>query len=495
MDRPVSPIVTRTEEPRRTAVVVRTAATDSEVAAAGALTAEAYHADRLINDDDEYADELRDAARRAREATLLVAVLPGPDEDVVVGTITLAPAGSSYAEVARPGEVELRMLGVAPEARRRGIAEALMRASMRETVALGAGAVVLSTLDAMTTAQRLYDRLGFRREPERDWGHEGVALRVYSWHVPEAPGVRVEVSTWRPIEVRDVDGWQIGLSGGFTRRANSAVPAHGRVEGAHPLEVTLDAVEQCYREAGQPSVVRVCRSSGDDTLDGVLAARGYAIASRTWVMVLDLPQTEVAVRPGEETADPGEPGGIDLAGTDLDGIGSDGIEPDGIDSDGIDSDGIDSDNLVREPSERDDRTPGTEHPDLRVTLTSEPDAAWLACWLGVKTGGRPADVDVARAIVTGSPAVYLAAWDRDGVVGVLRAALSDEWVGLSCLAVDPRARGRGLARTLTAVALETATGRGARHAFLQVEDENPGARRLYESLGFVPAERYHYRER
>ena len=224
----------------------------------------------------------------------------------------------------------------------------------------------------------------------------------------------------------------------------------------------------------------MCRSSGDDTLDGVLAARGYAIASRTWVMVLDLPQTEVAVRPGEETADPGEPGGIDLDGTDLEGI---------------DSDGIDSDNLVREPSERDDRTPGTEHPDLRVTLTSEPDAAWLACWLGVKTGGRPADIDVARAIVTGSPAVYLAAWDRDGVVGVLRAALSDEWVGLSCLAVDPRARGRGLARTLTAVALETATGRGARHAFLQVEDDNSGARRLYESLGFVPAERYHYRER
>ncbi len=475
MDRPVSPIVTRTAEPRRTAVVVRTAATDPEVAAAGALTAEAYHADRLINDDDEYADELRDAARRAREATLLVAVLPGPDEDVVVGTITLAPAGSSYAEVARPGEVELRMLGVAPEARRRGIAEALMRASMRETVALGAGAVVLSTLDAMTTAQRLYDRLGFRREPERDWGHEGVALRVYSWHVPEAPGVRVEASTWRPIEVRDVDGWQVGLSGGFTRRANSAVPAHRPVEGARPLEMTIDAVEQCYREAGQPSVVRVCRSSGDDTLDGVLAARGYAIASRTWVMVLDLPQTEVAVRPGEETADPGEPHGIGL--------------------DGIDSDGIDSDSPIGELSERDDRTPGTEPPDLRVTLASEPDAAWLACWLGVKTGGRPADVDVARAIVTGSPAVYLAAWDRDGVVGVLRAALSDEWVGLSCLAVDPRARGRGLARTLTAVALETATGRGARHAFLQVEDENPGARRLYESLGFVPAERYHYRER
>jgi len=465
MDRLARPTVTRTAGPRRAAVVVRMAATDSEVVAAGALTAEAYHADRLINDDDEYADELRDAARRAREATLLVAVLPGPDGDVVVGTITLAPAGSSYAEVARPGEVELRMLGVAPETRRRGIAEALMRASMRETVALGAGAVVLSTLGAMTTAQRLYDRLGFRREPERDWGHEGVALRVYSWHVPAAPGVRVEDATWRPVEVRDVDGWQVGLSGGFTRRANSAVPAHHAAEGSRSVVQTLDDVEQCYRDAGQPSVVRVRRTPGDDTLDLALAARGYAVASRTWVMVLDLPQTGVAVRPGEDGRDAGVLGEDDHDRGTVDG-----------------------------PPQADGLT-DVAAPDLRVSLASEPDAAWLECWLGVKSGGRAADADVARAIVTGSPALYLAAWDEERVVGVLRAALADDWVGLSCLAVSPRARGRGLARTLTAVALETATGRGACHAFLQVEDENSGARRLYESLGFVPAARYHYRER
>ncbi len=462
MDSLARPIVTHAPGAHDAPVAVRTAATDSEIAAAGALTAEAYHADRLINDDDEYADELRDASRREREATLLVAVVPAAGGDVVVGTITLAPAGSSYAEVAGPGEVELRMLGVAPEARRRGIAEALMRASMRETVALGAGAVVLSTLDTMTTAQRLYDRLGFRREPDRDWGHEGVAVRVYSWHVPPAPGVRIESSTWRPVEVRDVGGWQVGMSGGFTRRANSAVPAHGPDVRETPLEVTLDAVEECYREAGYPSVVRVCRSSGDDALDDVLAARGYTVASRTWVMVLDLPTTVVTVRPDAETSD--------SAATD-------------------DAD-VDAGGLRVAPG----RT-GAVSPDLRVALADEPDAEWLACWLAVKTDAVEPDAVVARAVVTGSPALYLAARDHDGVVGVLRAAWADDWVGLSCLAVSTRARGHGLARTLTAVALEIATGRGARHAFLQVEDENAGARRLYESLGFVPAERYHYRER
>ncbi|MHB1490439.1 MAG: GNAT family N-acetyltransferase, partial [Cellulomonas sp.] len=312
------------------------------------------------------------------------------------------------------------------------------------------------------TAQRLYDRLGFRREPDRDWGHEGVALRVYSWHVPPAPGVRVEVSTWRPVEVRDVDGWRVGLSGGFTRRANSAVPAHGPDVREIPLEITLDAVEECYREAGYSSVVRVRRSSGDGALDDVLAARGYTVASRTWVMVLDLPTTVVAVRPDAETSDSAATDDADVDAGDV-------------------------------PVAR-GRTDAVS-PDLRVTLAAEPDAEWLACWLAVKTGAVEPDAAVARAVVTASPALYLAARDQDGVVGVLRAAWADDWVGLSCLAVSTRARGHGLARTLTAVALETATGRGARHAFLQVEDENSGARRLYESLGFVPAERYHYRER
>jgi ribosomal protein S18 acetylase RimI-like enzyme len=169
-------------------IEVRAAGSEQEITAAGALTAEAYHADRLIDDGDEYRDELLDAARRAREATLLVALQSVPGgPSVVVGTVTLAPYGSSYAEIAEPGEVEIRMLGVAPESRRQGVAEALVRACLRESVTLGARVVVLSTLDAMVVAHRLYDRLGFRRIPERDWHHEGIALRVCAWTAPEAP--------------------------------------------------------------------------------------------------------------------------------------------------------------------------------------------------------------------------------------------------------------------------------------------------------------------
>jgi ribosomal protein S18 acetylase RimI-like enzyme len=260
---------------------------------AGALTAEAYHADGLLVTDPEYADELRDAARRAREAVLLVAAVPGDAGEVVLGTLTLAPYGTSYAEIAEPGELELRMLAVAPEARRRGVAERLVAAALREAVARRARGVVLSTRPAMAAARRLYDRLGFVAAPDRDWSHEDVALETLTWTPPVAPGVLVEAATWVPVSTEVVDGWRLGLSGGFTRRANSALPLGTPAD----LDATLHRVEARYAEAGQPAVVRVC-SAATSGLAGTLAARGYTETAVTDVLVRDL----VALPPARAAA-------------------------------------------------------------------------------------------------------------------------------------------------------------------------------------------------
>ncbi|MBD3778640.1 MAG: GNAT family N-acetyltransferase [Micrococcales bacterium] len=263
---------------------------------AGALTAEAYHADGLLDDDGGYATELRDAGRRAREAVLLVATVPGAGgaQDVVVGTVTLAPAGTSYAEVAEPGELELRMLAVAPEARRRGVAERLTTAALREAVARRARGVVLSTLEPMVTARRLYERLGFVAAPARDWGHEGVALHVLTWTPPAAPGVMVESATWVPATVETVEGWRLGFSGGFTRRANSVLPL-GRPAD---LGATLDAVEARYDAVGLPTVVRVC-AAAPAGLEETLGSHGYAPVAATDVLVRDVePPPPVPPHPG-----------------------------------------------------------------------------------------------------------------------------------------------------------------------------------------------------
>jgi ribosomal protein S18 acetylase RimI-like enzyme len=138
--------------------------------------------------------------------------------------------------------------------------------------------------------------------------------------------------------------------------------------------------------------------------------------------------------------------------------------------------------------------PRSDAPPAAVEACDQPDDDWLSGWLGVKASGS-VDREVARAVVTGSPATYLTLRDADGVVGVIRGAHAGEWVGLSSLMVAPRARRRGVGRALTLAAMGIATASGHRRAFLQVESADDHARVLYEALGFHLVDTYHYRER
>ena len=144
-----------------------------DYAEVGELTVSAYAADGYLTAADEYADELRGAARRATEAELVVAV-DGHDttpnrSSTLLGTVTFCLSGSPYAEISRAGEAEFRMLAVAPAARGRGVGHALVRWCLDRAREQGCTGLALSSLDRMHAAHRLYDRLGFVRLPERDW--------------------------------------------------------------------------------------------------------------------------------------------------------------------------------------------------------------------------------------------------------------------------------------------------------------------------------------
>jgi len=144
----------------------------------GALTLAAYVADGFLDGDDDYADELRAAAHRAVEAELVVAVAPSSHE--LLGTVTYCVDGSHYAEISLPGEAEFRMLAVRPDARGRGIGLALAQWCLDRAREQGRTAMVLSSLDKMTTAHRLYERLGFDRLPGRDWAPApGIVLLAF----------------------------------------------------------------------------------------------------------------------------------------------------------------------------------------------------------------------------------------------------------------------------------------------------------------------------
>lgn len=97
------------------------------------------------------------------EGTLLVASAPNGD---VVGVALFLHEQSSMRQVAMQGEREFRLLAVRSDARGTGVGADLVRACMSR--AQGAEALVLWTRPVMRSAQRLYERLGFTRQPERD---------------------------------------------------------------------------------------------------------------------------------------------------------------------------------------------------------------------------------------------------------------------------------------------------------------------------------------
>jgi GNAT superfamily N-acetyltransferase len=154
-------------------------AAPAEYGVVGELTASVYVDDGHVRPGSPYVAKLRDAERRGREATLLVAV----DEDgTVIGSVAFALGGTAYANIAKAGEAEFRTLVVAGKARRRGVGEALVQACAALARKAGAAVLRLSTGPTMTDAQRLYERLGFARTPDLDWSPDpaqGDPLRTY----------------------------------------------------------------------------------------------------------------------------------------------------------------------------------------------------------------------------------------------------------------------------------------------------------------------------
>ncbi|MFF0342140.1 GNAT family N-acetyltransferase [Kribbella sp. NPDC004875] len=149
-----------------------------EYDAVGELTVEAYTHDGFVRGD--YAMTLRAAADRAAKAELWVAA----DGDGLLGTVTYCPVGSVYREIGRDDEGEFRMLGVAGRARGQGIGRALTERCIERTREQGLRRIVMSSAKYMTTAHRIYERLGFVRIPERDWAPiPGVDLYAFALDV------------------------------------------------------------------------------------------------------------------------------------------------------------------------------------------------------------------------------------------------------------------------------------------------------------------------
>jgi ribosomal protein S18 acetylase RimI-like enzyme len=143
-------------------------AREDEYEAAGELCVLAYAA--LEGETDlGYSGALRDVATRAEVVPVLVAAEPGGR---LLGTVTYVPGPGPYAETERPDEAGFRMLAVAPWAQGRGVGRALVEQCIARARAEGKAAIAIVTRPSMHAAHRLYESLGFARDPSGDFEFE-----------------------------------------------------------------------------------------------------------------------------------------------------------------------------------------------------------------------------------------------------------------------------------------------------------------------------------
>jgi ribosomal protein S18 acetylase RimI-like enzyme len=91
------------------------------------------------------------------------------NDGTILGAVLLPNQQSTLRQIARADEAEFRLLGVNGAARGRGIGRGLVQECLNRAKLLRTRTMVLSTQPSMLAAQMLYESLGFRRQPERDW--------------------------------------------------------------------------------------------------------------------------------------------------------------------------------------------------------------------------------------------------------------------------------------------------------------------------------------
>ncbi len=239
-------------------------------------------------------------------------------------------------------------------------------------------------------------------------------------------------AAWPAHEEQALDGWLLCLSGGRTRRTNSAQPL---AAGELPLDEKIARCEAFYRSAGQPAVFKLTPASEPQTLDRRLAELGYALADPTCVSCADLePLLRRSAHEAQDSA-----------------IALDRVSPAAWLEACEELTGIDAEQKA----------------SLGETLARSAAANRAHAFVTLTRGATP----VAQGF---------------GVV-------CDDALYLAQLVTAPSERRHGLGRRTVLALCGWGAQHGAKRALLQVVASNAPAVALYADLGFEEAYRYWYR--
>ena len=151
-----------------------------EYAEAGRVTALAYR--EFVPDDESrewlaYLDRIANVSDRAARTRIVVAVEDGR----VLGSATLEVDGRTEEDDERPlepDEAHIRMLGVDPNARGRGVAKGIMAGCEGLALEAGRTRMTLNTTNMMQAAQKMYESLGYQKLPDQTLP-SGFVLMAY----------------------------------------------------------------------------------------------------------------------------------------------------------------------------------------------------------------------------------------------------------------------------------------------------------------------------
>ncbi|MEU3738944.1 GNAT family N-acetyltransferase [Streptomyces sp. NPDC032198] len=239
---------------------------------------------------------------------------------------------------------------------------------------------------------------------------------------------RVAARAWQPVESEPLGEWELRAAAGFTRRANSVLPTG---DPGRPLDDALDYVREWYAARELPAYIQT--ATGAAGTQEMLCAE---LEERGWEREVSAELHIGALAPLGDLEVPGA-----------------GVE--------------------------------------RVRLARSADEAWLRRY---QRSGVPGPH--VYKVLAGGPSVWFASVpgaSRDaGPAAIGRCVVDGRWAGFMAVEVDPAHRRQGLATAVMAALSRQALAEGASAAWLQVEDDNEGARALYGGLGFAAHHTYHH---
>jgi len=241
----------------------------------------------------------------------------------------------------------------------------------------------------------------------------------------------------------EFEGWLIGYDDGTVSRARSAVPL------LHEAERTLglERIATLYRAQDLTPCFRLPDTTGLVAVRDRLTDMGYVSRSPTLVQcascatVRNAPNSALSVP--ESTNAPGGPqsvwGGVSLR------------------------------------------------------LSPSPDEAWCSVFLG--EGFDPVDGQSRTTVLRRARHARYARIEVDGqTVAVGMGSFSQGWASVHGMRTLPEFRGRGFAQAIVQVLVSEALEQNLTRVFLQVEQANTAAQRLYRRLGFTDQWTYRYWE-